>query len=177
MRKFVIALLAAAALEAPALACSCLGPIGKEQERQFAREMARNIVALAEVTQIEPMSSQAMRPERFRVLHVIVGHAPKTFYAATEFNRHSSGLVTVLMDTCDAAPGPGERRVVALYPPRRKGDTGLPLSNREIRSRIAAARKGRTLEIGSMCTHLFLQSEGVVDLVREEAQKLGRRVN
>lgn len=177
MRKVIVTLAAIVAFQAPALACSCAGPIGREQQREFAQEMARKVVALAEVTQIEPMNMHAMRPERFRVLRVIVGEAPEAFFAVTEFNRHSSGLVTVPMSSCDAAPGPGEHRIVALYAPSNAGDTGLPLPDCEIASRNAAARTSGTLEIGGMCTHLFLHSKGVIDLVRVEARRLGRRVN
>ena len=177
MRRWLIGLFALAAAEAPALACFCVGPYGEWQTREFASGMARSVVALAEVIQVEKMDLGAMRPERYRVLRSIVGDAPDTFFAATEFERHSSGIVTTPMSDCDAAPGEGERRIVALYPPRKEGDTGLPLPDRENRSRIAAARKERTLEFGSMCDHLFLNTKGVVELVREEARKLGRSVN
>jgi hypothetical protein len=123
------------------------------------------------------MELGAMRPERYRVLRSLVGHAPPTFFAATEFERHSSGIVTTPMSDCDAAPGEGERRVVALYPPRKKDDSGLPLPDGENRARIAAARKEGTLEFGSMCDHLFLNTNGVIELVRDEARKLGRSVD
>jgi hypothetical protein len=177
MHKLLIGLCALATVEAPALACFCAGPFGEQQKREFAHSMARNVVALAEVIQIEEMDLGSMRPERYRVLRTIVGKAPVTFFAATDFERHSSGLVAVPMSDCDASPGEGERRIVALYPPRQQGDTGMPLSDRENRARIAAARKEGTLEFGSMCDHLFLNTKGVVELVRREAGKLRRSVN
>ncbi|QIL02010.1 hypothetical protein G7078_03890 [Sphingomonas sinipercae] len=174
MRKLIIATCLILAAAAPAVACSCLGPHGAKQTREFAREMARNVVAIAE---IEAVDESWDKPPRYRVIRTYVGAAPKTFIDETNFEKSEEGFGGRVISTCDASPGPGGRALVALYPPTQASDTGYPLSDRETKRRIAAARKAAKLEVGSTCSKLFLGMPGVFEMVSQEARKLGRTVS
>ena len=174
MRKLIFGLLIALSLEGPAVACSCIGPHGDKQKREFARDMARSVVAIAE---IEALDYTEGTPQRYRVLRTFVGGAPKSFFDDSNFEVGDDGVRMHMITTCDGRPSPGERRIVALYPPHRAGDTGYPLSDRETKRRIAAARKARHLQVGSSCSLMFLRLPGVFEMVKEEARKLGRTVS
>ena len=174
MRKLIFGLLLALSMEGAAIACSCIGPHGEKQKREFARDMARSVVAIAE---IEALDYRADEPKRYRVLRTFVGGAPKSFFDDSNFEMGDDGVRMHMISSCDASPARGERGIVALYPPHRAGDTGYPLSDRETKRRIDAARKARHLEVGSSCNLMFLRLPGVLEMVKEEARKLGRTVS
>lgn len=167
MHKIAIAIAAMVAAEGAAMACVCVPVTDEEQKREFARQIASEAVAVAEIVQVEPMDQQAMRPELYRVLRVHIGEAPESFRLAREMERGPGGEVVTMATSCDVTPGPGERTLVALYAPGTSGsDAGCsPLPH----DPTATAKR---LAIGGTCDHLFLQSEGAIDLVREEARKL-----
>ncbi len=48
MRRLWLGLVAAAALETAALACSCIAPGTPEESRTFARDAVRNAVAIVD---------------------------------------------------------------------------------------------------------------------------------
>ena len=170
MHKVAIAIAALVAAEGAAMACVCVPVTDEEHRRQFARQIATEALAVAEVVQVEPMDQEAMRPELYRVLRVHMGEAPESFRLARQMERGPGGEVVTLVTSCDVTPGPGERTLVALYPPGASApDAGCSSVPRDD---AAAARR---LAIGGTCDHLFLQSEGALDLIRQEARKLRRQ--
>jgi hypothetical protein len=146
--------MAAAALLAfhgAALACVCVAPLSPAEQRETARRIAQQAAAVAEIELVEPMDYEAMRAELYRVVKVHVGQAPEQFRLGREFTRTATGEVQMTMTSCDVVPPAEERATVVLY--------GSPNS--------------RTMGIGGTCDHMFINSPGAVDLVRQEAQKLG----
>ena len=169
MRKLLLGIAVALAVEGSALACVCAPP----DDREVARHIASNAVAVADVVQVEDASSEAELPELYRVLRVHVGRAPDTFWLAREFMRWPGGRISfTLSTTCDASPRAGERRIVVLYEP--SADQWQPEDCR--RSSNVSVSADRTLAIGGTCDDLFLQKEGALELIREEARKLRRPV-
>ena len=172
MLRLMIALGALVALEAPALACACLGPQDAKQKREWARDIVKNAVAIAEVEQIEDMDLSSMRPELYRVHKVLVGKAPKTFRLYRRFEQWKGGLVNVDITDCEASPNAGERKVVVLYDPKNF-EANLKYYSAEERAKVA---KG-DLDIWSMCEKLFFELGGGMALALEEARKLGKLAN
>ena len=170
MHRIAIGIAAMVAAEGAAMACVCVPFTEDEQRRQFARQIASEAVAVAEVVQVEPMNQEAMRPELYRVLRVHVGEAPESFRLARQMERGAGGEVITMATSCDVVPGPGERTIVALY---ARGDSASTENCSTLPHDDTAAAK--SLAIGGTCDHLFLQSEGAVDLIREEARKLRRQ--
>ena len=131
-----------------AIACVCIGPQSPAEQRETAARIAAEAAAVAEIEQIEPMDSQAMRAELYRVHKVYAGKAPAQFRLGREFERGADGGVMMTMTSCDVIPPPGERTIVVLY---------------------ASSTPG-AYRIGGTCDHLFINSPGAVELVREAAR-------
>jgi len=134
-----------------AFACVCAGPFTAEQRQAAAARIAAEAVGIAEIELAQPMDHDAMRPEQYRVLTVHLGKVPEQFALARDFERTPTGEVLMTMTSCDVVPPPGERTLVVLY---RGPGAG-------------------TFRIGGTCDHMFINSEGAVDLVRAEALRLG----
>ena len=147
MRTAAFAIAAIFAAEA-AIACVCIAPQTVAEKREMAARIASEAAAVAEIEQVEPMDSQAMRAELYRVHKVHVGKAPREFRLKREFERGGDGGVTMTMTSCDVIPPPGERTTVVLY---------------------ASSTPG-AYRIGGTCDHLFITSPGAVELVREAAR-------
>ena len=174
MRSFIVAIAAIAAWQGSALACSCIPLEGADQRREAAQRIARDAAAVAEIELIEPMDQEAMRPELYRVLTVHVGTAAATFRLARDFERSPDGQVYLMMTSCDVAPARGERALVVLHP--RTGDSARSRSSCPDPTKDKPASSEDSFKIGGTCTHMFVNSPGALDLIREEARKLGMRV-
>ena len=159
MRNVLLALGLAFALESAAQACSCLGPQDVQQKREWARNMLKVAIAVVEVERIADPDSEAASGERYRVVRRYVGKAPATF------SVDGSGPET----TCDDVLQPGERKIVFLYDPRpyRQGIGGAALRKR------AADSPPSNYLFGGMCQRLFIDQAGNLQLILEEARKLG----
>jgi hypothetical protein len=147
-----IAAAAFLAFHGAALACVCVGPLSQAEQRETARRIAHQAAAVAEIELVEPMDYEAMRAELYRVVKVHVGRAPGQFRLARNFTRTATGEVQMPMTSCDVVPSAGERTLVVLLGSPNSGIMG----------------------IGGTCDHMFINSAGAVDLVRQEAQKLGQ---
>ena len=172
MRRLLFGLLLALAVEGSAMACACIGPQGAAQKREWARQIVKEAVAVAEVEQVEELDLGAMRPEVYRVHKVLVGKAPATFRLYRRFQKSDGGLVMIDMSDCDAHPEPGKREVVVLHDPR-KFEADLKYHSAEERAKIARG----DLDMWSMCERLFFELEGGLELVLDEARKLGKLGN
>ena len=172
MRNLLLGLALLLGVEATAQACACVGSGDDQQKREWARQIALDAVAVAEVEQVEEMDLGAMRPERYRVHRILAGEAPATFLLYRRFQKSPGGVVDVPMDDCDASPGSGERRIVVLYDPKRH-EVNLQYHSAEERAVIPRG----DLDMMSMCERLFLDQDGGLDLVLEEARKLGKAVD
>lgn len=170
MHRIAIAVAALILAEGSAIACMCVPLTDEEQKRQFASQIASEAVAVAEVVQVEPMDQEAMRSELYRVLRVHFGEAPESFRLARQMESGPGGEVVTVATSCDVAPEPGERTLVALYAP---GESDSDASCSSLPQEESAAAK--SLAIGSICDQMFLKSEGALDLIREEARKLKRQ--
>jgi len=157
MRKLLLALALALTFESVAQACTCVAAQSEGQKREWARNMLKVSIAVVEVEPIE--DGKAMRGERYRVTRVYAGKAPSTFRV------DRSGPES----TCADFPGAGQRKVVFLYDPRpyKPGTGGAALRKRAEKSPPA------TFIFGGMCQRLFIDQAGVLQLIREEARKLG----
>jgi hypothetical protein len=161
-------------LEGAAQACSCLGPQGDAGKREWARNIVQGAIAVAEVELIADIDVAAMRGERYRVTRLYAGKAPTTFYLERHFRKGPSGLIQWGPDTtCDDFPGAGERRVVVLYDPRPySGRTGCAAMRKR-----AAGSPPAAYEFGNTCQRLFIEQDGGLELIREEARKLRKLVD
>ena len=159
MRKLLLALVLALAFEGAAQACSCVAAQSEGQKREWARDMLNRAIAVVEAEPVDDMDLKATRGERYRVTRVYAGKAPSTFRV------DRSGPES----TCEDFPGPGQRKVVFLYDPRPypAGTGGAALRKRAEKSPPA------TFIFGGMCQRLFIDQAGVLQLIREEARKLG----
>jgi len=159
MRKLLLALALALAFEGTAQACSCVAAQSEGQKRDWARDMLNRAIAVVEAEPVDDMDRKATRGERYRVTRVYAGKAPSTFRV------DRSGPES----TCEDFPGPGQRKVVFLYDPRpySPGTGGAALRKRAEKSPPA------TFIFGGMCQRLFIDEAGVLQLIREEARKLG----
>jgi hypothetical protein len=107
MRHLWLGLVAAAALETAALACSCIVPGTPEESRTFARDAVRNAVAIVDADVLSEY-----RPggdgERVRVRSILWGEAPREFHIARrEFASSAS---------CDLLLARGQRKVLLITP-------------------------------------------------------------
>jgi hypothetical protein len=163
MRSAWLIGLAALGIEGAAIACSCaMGAINEAGKRRIAADIATRAEAVVEAVQIEDMDIGAMRPELYRVVKVHVGKAPAQFRGERHFSRSEGGLVDVGIDTCDAAPGRDEPRLVVLYRPN-----ATPGPN----------ESDPSFGLSDMCEYLFLTADDGLRLVKQEARKRGRPVS
>lgn len=119
MKHYVVAAVSAIfAVEAAALACSCLAPPDDPVLlRRFAAESAKGAVALVEVevlTTYRPGES-----ERLRVTRTLAGSAPAQF--RVQRGAFASGA------SCDVTYTAGDRDLVILYPASASATSGLPV--------------------------------------------------
>jgi hypothetical protein len=156
MRKLILALVLGLAIEGTAHACSCVAGQSDQQKRQWARDMVNRAVAVVEVEYVNDANG---RGDRYRVTRVYAGNAPATF----RVDR------TGPESTCDDFPGPGERKVVFLYDPR---PYPAGVGGAAIRTRAAKSPPSNYI-FGGMCQRLFIDQAGNLQLIREEARKLG----
>ena len=144
MRSTLLVGIAALAVEAAAIACSCMATDDPGQLRQFAADAAEGAVALVEaeaLTAFDPASGG----ERVVVRQVLAGDAPKEF--RIERGPLASGA------SCDNLFEVGQRRLIILYP---------------------SADAGRTDAVyrpSSMCTDLLLDKPIFRDAV---ARRIGK---
>ncbi len=170
MRKLLLALALGLAVEGAAQACTCIGPRGDRQKREWTRENLKAAIAVVEVERIAAMDVRAMRGEQYRVTRLYSGKAPSTFRVERHFRRSSSGMIDWAPESsCDDFPRAGERRVVILYDPRPypAGMGGTAIRKRAEKSPPS------TFTFGGMCQRLFIEQDGGLRLLREEARKLG----
>jgi hypothetical protein len=181
--SFAYALLVAG--EGVALACSCALGSAEYGARQIATDAA--IVAEFEVveeTQYQ-LSTRTGRGQLVRPLRVHVGRPQRSYRL----------VFTDWLDTCGSSFGRG--RVAVLY--RRdiakvagRGESNLAHELTEalrarrpeprlarVRAAVAARRpdaRDGEYEDGGLCLQMFLEDPGVLDLVKREAARVGRRV-
>lgn len=174
---------------ARALACSCAEPEGEAERRQYARYIAGRAIAIVEA---EPVSGPEIRRqigETYRIAKVIAGDAkPGPIRMARSFGRDPrTGEVWMGGSSCDVLPG-FRKRVLLLrtgYAPAGGGAIlpavpGAPCGHAQ-RARVSpAGRDARgyvpVFSFGGSCEDWFLGSPGALELVREEARKLGRPI-
>ena len=150
MRITAFAIAALLAAET-ALACVCLPVDDPEQRREAAQRILSESSAIAVVEQVQPTDDDSTQPELYSVLKVHSGSVPSTFRLAQQIERTPTGNI-VIATSCDVVPPPGEPTLVVLYPSDTAG----------------------AYRIGGTCDHLFVNSPGAVDLIREQAGKLER---
>jgi hypothetical protein len=121
-----------------------------EEKREFAKHIATEAAAVAEVELAQPMDQQAMRGEIYRVHKVHVGKAPDRFTLAREFSSGPTGEVEMGMTSCDTIPPPGKRTLVVLYP----------------------SDSADSFTFGGTCDQIFVESPGALDLIRQQAASL-----
>lgn len=166
MWKLLLVPAAALMAESSALACVCI----HDEDREVARQIASKAIAVAEVVRLSPTDSAKQLPDVYRVLQVHVGKAPETFWRGRQYMRWPNGGISfTLGTTCDGAPSPGEQRVVVLYAP--EADHWQP---EKCGAANGAAADGQTLAIGGTCDRLFLMKEGALEMIKEEARRIGR---
>ena len=151
MRKILIGF-AALATATPAVACMCLEPTTAQQKREFAAKIAAAADAVVDVEQIAPMDPSALRGETYRVVSIHYGRAPGQFELDRRLSRGGDGSVISMRTSCDVVPEPGKRTTVVLY----------------------RARTPDRFSLGGTCEHLFVNSPGAIDLIREEARRLAQ---
>ena len=108
MRKLMLGLAFAVAVEAAALACSCAYPSDVGEARIHARDALRRATAVVEADVLTSYDSRRQRGEQVRVRRVLFGRAPRSFDVARA-GRPSSAA-------CELELGAGERRILILYP-------------------------------------------------------------
>lgn len=151
MRYTALAAAALLVIEGVAIACVCAGPLTAAEQREAAKRIAAEAVAVAEVELTQPLNHQRMEAELYRVHQVHVGTAPEQFRLERSFTRGPNGKVIMTMTSCDVVLPEGKRTTVVLYP-----------------SGVAGSYR-----IGGTCDHMFINSPGAVALVREEKRRIG----
>ena len=150
MRKLALAFAMLFAGET-AIACVCIASLSPEMRVDNAQRIAAEASAVALVEEVAPSGEDEPGAERYRVLKLHVGEAPATFRLARQIERTPTGNI-VLATSCDVVPPPGKPTLVVLYPSDTAG----------------------AYRIGGTCDHLFVNSPGAVDLIREQGGMLER---
>lgn len=180
-----IGLAALVMAESEARACSCLlGATSDETKRHFLRRIVISAAVVGRFEVVERADHRRRIGELIRPLELIVGR-PRPSYRL-EYSRAP----------CGSSIQPN--RVVVLYRPGRSADTmderlaeerladrlgeapQRPCGGESLASARAAiaAREldaaSSTYEDGGICTQLFLENSGMLEILREEAARAGR---
>ena len=123
--RLLLAPLLLLAMEADAIACSCVRLPQDPAERQaFAEDDARGALALVEVSLVTAHDWDSERPQRLRVTRTLAGQAPSTFDVEMPDRTDSSGP-DFMRCGMDAHIG-DEPRLTLLYEPRRGNGGAMP---------------------------------------------------
>jgi hypothetical protein len=187
MRTLAALVLLASA--APATACSCSAPETDQEKRDYARFIAGRAEAIVEV---EPVSGPDMHRqvgETYRIVKVVAGRAqPGLIRMARSFGRDQrTGEPWIGHSSCDVLPGyrkqvmlmrtgfalgAGGPVVPAFTMPGKPCGQLLPVTDAP--ADMVSRSYVPVFSFGGSCQDWFLGSPGAVELVREEARKLGR---
>ena len=110
MQRFLLALLLLFAAEGAALACSCDATRDPQELRRFARDSARDAIALVEVDVVSAYDALWKRGEKLRVRRTLAGRAPASI-RVERLNPPEEA-------SCDLQLRRGQRTLLILYPPR-----------------------------------------------------------
>lgn len=148
-RPFVFAL-ALLGASTPALACQCEDPtrLSDAKRERHAKWIADAGGSIAEVELVRTQFG-----DRYRTLRHLFGER-RAWYSV----RSPTGPVT----SCDYGITPGNRAIMVFLPRPGSGAATAPC-----KSPAAAARKGYIP--AGMCTQLFIQAAGNLELVRRSA--------
>lgn len=107
MRNLILAAAAILAVEAAAIACSCLATDDPTELRRFAADASKDAVALVEAEALTSFEASGSG-ERMRVVRTLAGAAPGEFVVERGPSPSSA--------SCDVLYRVGERALVILYP-------------------------------------------------------------
>jgi hypothetical protein len=189
MRKLLIAVAALASFETAAAACTCTEPESDVQRRDIARRIAARAIAIVEV---EPVSGPDVRRqigETYRIVQVEFGQAalgPIRMARSFGVDR-STGEPWMAGSSCDVFPG-YRKRVLLMrtgYAPAKGGDVvpaytfpgkpcGQLLPVRDAPADLISRGFVPVFSFGGTCEDAFLSDPGAIELIREEARKMGR---
>lgn len=116
MRYSILAAAALLAMEAAAIACSCINTDDPVELRRFAANAAEEAVAVVEVEALTAYGP-ARGGEQMRVVRTLAGQAPAQFRIERRGSPSSA--------SCDIVYRVGDRDVVILYP-ASSTPAGLP---------------------------------------------------
>jgi hypothetical protein len=182
----LLAVAAAMAVEGAAQACSCIAEQAPTERRETARRIAALAVAIVEVEPVSPADVERQIGETYRIVQVLHGAArPTLIRMARSFGRDPrTGERWMGATSCDVFPG--QRQRVLLIPVGLAPEAGGPTVPRVISAAppcavlpvrdppAAAAEQVPVFSFGGSCDDVFLGSEGAIELIRNEARKLGR---
>ena len=112
MKRLLLALLLLFAAEGAALACSCDATRDPQELRRFARDSARDAIALVEVDVVSAYDPLWKRGEKLRVRRTLAGRAPASI-RVERLNPPDEG-------SCDLQLRRGQRTLLILHPPRAR---------------------------------------------------------
>jgi hypothetical protein len=107
MKSIVLAVVAIVAVEAAALACSCIDTDDPAELKRYAAETAERAIALVEVEVVSPYNHSTGAGEVMRVVRTLAGDAPATFRIPRA--NFPSGA------SCDEEYRQGQRDELILY--------------------------------------------------------------
>ena len=184
------ALIAAAAIfwgETAAFACSCSPPESATEKRDIARRIATKAVAIVEVEPVSAADIKRQIGETYRIVKVEYGNAQTGLIRmARTFGMDGNGEGWMSATSCDVFPG--YRKRVLLIPtgfaPRDGGKVvpaytlpgegcGQVLPVRDASADLITRGFVPVFSFGGSCEDYFFSDPGMIDLIREEARKMG----
>ena len=187
--RLAAALAASISIHTAGIACSCSGPETEAERREWARRVAIKADAIVEVEPVSGPDIQRQIGETYRIVTVLVGKAePGVIRMARSFGRdRQTGEPWMGGSSCDVFPGYRKRvllmktglapadggEIVPLFTlPGKQCGQVLPI--RDAPADLVSRGYVPVFSFGGSCDDYILSELGAVEMIQDEARKLGR---
>lgn len=189
LARLAAAFIGALSIHTAALACSCVGPQTDVERREIARRIAAKAIAIVEVEPVSGSDIQRQIGETYRIVEVEAGDAqPGLIRMARTFGFDRRTGERWMSDTsCDVFPGERSRVLLikAGFAPEGGGEIvplytfpgqpcGQILPIRDAPADLVSSGHVPVFSFGSSCDHGFFREPWALELIRDEARKMGR---
>jgi len=189
MRNVLIAAAALLGVEGAAIACSCVALETDAEKRDQARRIAARAAAIVEVEPVSGPDVQRQLGETYRIVAVHHGRAqPGLIRMARSFGRdRTTGEPWMSGNSCEVFPGYRKRVLLVQtgFAPKAGGEVvpsytypgrlcGQLLPLRDAPPDLVSRGYEPVFSFGNSCQDYALSDAGMIDLILEEARKMGR---